>query len=362
MKFQDALNGMINYLSGLGSKLTDFTSSSVIYQIFSSVASIFDQMDYSLTNAQNQAYITTATGTGLDNKGSDLGVKRKQATPAQWYFTFTKNQASNQQITIPQGTVITTLPQPSVDPITFKTDAASYLPAGTLSVTISGTCQQSGSSGNIAVNTPLLIGSATPGIDGVQLNSLTNGTYGNDVEIDSAYRTRLLAALASKAQGTISWYKETALSVTGVQNVLVNPQGRGAGTVDIYIVATGNALPTTSLISTVQSTIDAGRIITDDAKVFSPTGTTVNETISIKVASGYDLNQTASSVQTAITNYINNLGIGGGSLGALYQAQVNAVALGVSGVVNITSNTQPDITFSAYQLPQAGTVTVNASH
>lgn len=363
MKFQDAFNGMVNYLKTAGSKITDFTSTSVVGQIISAVASIFDQIDYSTTGAVNQAYISTATGSGLDAKGKDVGVTRKVAQPAQWYFSFTKNQASTQQIAIPQGTVITTIPGPGQAPITFKTDAASYLPAGTLSVTVSATCQTPGSIGNIAPNTPLLIGSATPGIDGVQLPNLTNGTYGVDIETDTAYRARLLAALASKAQGTVAWYQQTALGQSGVSAVKVVPQGRGSGTVDIYIVGPNNALPATTLINAVQAAIDAGRVITDDAKVFSPTAYTVNQTVNIKVAAGYDLTQTSNLVKTAVTNYINGLGIGGGTLGALYQSQVNAVALGVAGVVNILSpaTPQPDITFSSFQLPQVGTVTINPS-
>jgi uncharacterized phage protein gp47/JayE len=361
--FSDILMGMILFFQNAGSKLSDFTPTSILGQILSAIASVIDEIYFSIQNAQNQAYVTTATDVGLDNKGADLSVPRKQATAAQWYFTFGKNQASYQQISIPAGTVVTTLPQAGVDSVTFTTDVNTSLPIGTQTVVVSATCQTVGSVGNISANTPLLIGSAVPGIDTVQLTSLTNGTYGTDIESDDAYRARLLAAPASKAQGTIPWYQGTALGVTGVSSVKVVPQSRGAGTVDLYIVGTNNAIPSTALISQVQTAIDNGRIITDDAKVFAPTTYTVDEIINIKVAAEYDLNQTATNVQTAITNYINGLGIGGGTIGALYQAKVNAVALGVVGVINILppATPQSDITFTAYQLPQAGTITVNAS-
>lgn len=361
MKFQDAYNNMVNYLKTAGSKITDFTSTSVAGQFISAIASVFDQIDYSTTSAVNQAYINTAIGTGLDSKGKDVGVSRKPATAAQWYFSFTKNQVSMQQIAIPQDTVITTIPSPGQSPITFKTNATAYLPAGTLNVTVAATCKTTGIVGNIATNTPLLIGSATPGIDGVNLPNLTNGTYGTDIETDTAYRARLLVALASKAQGTLTWYQQTALGVIGVYAVKVNAQGRGAGTVDIYIIGTNNALPSAGLITSVQAAIDAGRVITDDAKVFAPTAFTVNETLSIKVAAGYDLTQTGNLVQTAITNYINALGIGGGTSGAMYQSQVIAQALAVAGVLNATT-ANADLTFSTFQLPQAGTVTINTSY
>jgi uncharacterized phage protein gp47/JayE len=355
--FNDILNAMIFYLQTIGSKLTDFTPTSIIGQILSAVASVIDEIYFAIGNAQNQAYITSATGSGLDAKGADLGITRKQATPANWNFTFVRNVVSAQQITIPQGTVITTIPVPGQAPITFATDSTTYLTTGTLSVNMTATCQTAGSIGNIAPNTLLVIGSSVPGIDGVQLTSLANGTYGSDTEIDDSYRQRLLAALSSKAQGTLAWYQQTVLSIPGIQTAKVVPQNRGAGTVDIFIVGTNNSLPSAALITQVQSVIDAGRIITDDAKVFAPTPITVNRTINVKLASGYDPTATSNLVQTAITNFINNLGIGGGTIGTLYESQLIAVALGVSGVINATS-TDADVTFSSFQLPQSGTITV----
>jgi uncharacterized phage protein gp47/JayE len=361
MNFSQILQAMVTSLQNAKSKLTDFTQTSVIYQILSAVASIVDQIYYSITNAQNQAYVKTASGSGLDAKGADLKVPRKQPTNSQWIFTFTKNTVSTQQINIPAGTLITTIPQQGQSPITFATGIASYLPAGSTNVNIPATCSQAGSIGNISTQIPLLVGSPVTGIDGVQLNSLTGGIYGTDTEGDEPYRSRLLNALASKAQGTVAWYQSTATSVTGVQSATVYPLNRGGGTVDIYIVGTNNSIPSSTLIGQVQAAIDAGRIITDDAKVFGPTLYTVNETITIKVDPNYDVAATGTAVQTAITNFINNLSIGGGTVGALYQSKVLAVALGVAGVLNATT-TNTDITFTTFQLPQAGTITVNASH
>lgn len=362
MTFSQIFAAMVAYIQGVSTKITDFTSTSIIGQILSAIASVIDEIYFSITNAQNQAYISTASGTGLDNKGADYGVPRKQATAAQWFFTFVKNQVSTSNIDIPAGTIITTIPQPNQAPITFTTLTDTYLPVGSLNVNVLAECQTTGSIGNIASGTSLLIGSPTPGIDGVQLQSLTNGTYGLDIETDSAYQSRLLIALQSKAQSTKTWYLQTAESVVGVQSALVNPQGRGAGTVDIYIVGTNNTIPSSTLIASVQSVIDAGRVITDDAKVFAPTPVTVNETITIKVAAGVDPVATGNAVKTVITNYINNLGIGGGSSGVLYQSQFIAVALSVANVINATQTGQSDITFSTFQLPQAGTITINSSN
>lgn len=352
---------MVTYLQNVKSAITDFTATSIIGQILSAVASVIDEIYFSITDAQNQAYVSTAAGSGLDNKGADYGYPRKDATAAQWYFNFIKNQVSTNDIDIPAGTSITTIPQENQEAITFSTINDTFLPAGTLNVNVLAVCNQTGTVGNISSNIPLLIGSPTPGIDGVQLLSLTNGTYGLDIESDTDYQTRLLNALQSKAQGTIAWYNQTAVSVEGVESSVVNPQGRGTGTVDIYIVGTGNSIPSTTLIGNVQAVIDAGRIITDDAKVFAPTPHVVNETITVNVDPNYTVADVTSAVKTALTNYINNLGIGGGSSSTLYQSRLISVALGVAGVLNASQTGQADITFATFDLPQSGTITVNSA-
>lgn len=363
--FRQILASMTSYLQGLGSKLTDFTPTSVLYQILASIASVIDQIYFSIDNATKQAYIHSSTGEGLDAKGQDLGIARKQPTQAVWVFTFTKKQGSAQQIPIPKGTVITTLPRPGLAPITFKVDADSFLPTGTLQVDVKATCQTPGSIGNLAPQTPLLIGSATPGIDGVVLlqENMNIGTPGIDLEEDQPYRERLIAGLASKAQGTKTWYEQTVLSVEGVQTVKVVPQGRGAGTVDVYIVGSNNTTPSPDLLGKVQRAVDAGRIITDDAKILPPLTRTIDVNITIKPDAEANLEFYRGQVQEAIRKYVNKLGIGGGVIGALYLNQLIRIALEVEGVVDVLhidlgEEQQSSVVFSPFQLPQAGVIHV----
>ncbi|MBL0386234.1 baseplate J/gp47 family protein [Tumebacillus sp. ITR2] len=352
--FRQSLASMISYLQEKGSKLTDFSPTSVVYQILATVASVTDQIQYSIDKAQNQAYISTATGSGLDAKGQDLGVPRKQPTQAVWVFTFSKKQAPTQDIVIPKGTVVTTLPQPGLAPITFTVDETTFLPIGTLNVTVRATCRTAGSIGNIAVNTPLLIGSATPGIDSVQLLSTDQGTLGFDIEEDDEYRKRLLLALASKAQGTKTWYEQSALTVEGVQLATVVPFERGPGTVDIYIVGDDNTMPSQELINEVQAVIDVGRIITDDAKVMPPTPRYIDLSCKVQIDEGYAQDATLERVKLSVKNYVAQLGIGGGSTHTLYLSQVIRTVLSVEGVQNVwdvASGDGGDILFTSKQLP-----------
>jgi uncharacterized phage protein gp47/JayE len=363
--FRQILTSMTTYLQGIGSKLTDFTQTSVLYQILAAIASVIDEIYFSIDKATKQAFIHSATGDGLDAKGQDIGIARKQPTAAVWVFTFMKKQASPNQIAIPKDTVITTLPRPGVAPVTFKVDQDSFMPDGTLEVRVQATCQTAGTIGNLSAKTPLLIGSATPGIDGVKLEEemIAQGTPGIDREEDEPYRTRLLDGLASRAQGTLTWYEQTVLAIEGVQTVKVVPTGRGPGTVDVYIVGTGNVAPSGDLIKRVQKVIDAGRIITDDARVIRPSERTVDVNMQIEVDIKADANLCKQNVEKAIKAYINSLGIGGGTIRALYQNQLIRVALDVPGVVNVTQldlggDPGPVVAFTDFQLPLPGKVVV----
>lgn len=360
--FSSALQTMISAiqsgLQSIGKKITDYSSSSVIGVILAAIASVIDEISNSITIAQAQAYLKTATNANLDNKANDFGITRKQATAAKWTFVATKQTASTQIITIPAGSLITTVPAQDASAITYTIDTDTQLPVGSTSVNIPVTCQETGTIGNIATGTQLLWGSAVPGIDGVQFNDSSTGTSAIDAETDDQLRTRALAAFKGLSISTKDWYQSTAESVSGVSSANVVPQGRGAGTVDIYIVGTNNSIPSSALISTVQSTIDAGRVVTDDAKVFAPSAITVNAALTITSASGYDHTAVTNQVKTNVTNYINGLGIGGGSTGVLPAAQIVALAMNTTGVQNATT-TFTDMSFTSSQLPQAGTITAS---
>lgn len=360
---QTIISAIQTGLAAINKKINDYSSASVIGVILAAVSTVIDELNYAITVAQQQAYLKTATWTNLDNKAADYGIIRKQATYAQWNFVFTKQTPSTQQITIPAGSLVTTVPVPGSNPITFTTTTTSYLPIGSTSVSLPVICQQAGSVGNITTGTLLLLGSAIPGIDGVQFSDATNGVAAIDTETDDQLRARALAAFKGQSISTKAWYLSTAEAVVGVSSAIVVPQGRGAGTVDIYIVGPNNTVPTSTLIATVQTVIDGGRIVTDDAKVFAPSPVTINVTQAIKVLPGYDPVATAALVKTAQTNYINGLGIGGGAAGEIYLSQLQAIALGVTGVANAPVPTQPaaDTPFQTNQLPQAGTITVTGS-
>jgi uncharacterized phage protein gp47/JayE len=147
------------------------------------------------------------------------------------------------------------------------------------------------------------------------------------------------------------------LAISGIASAVVDPQNRGPGTVDIFITGPNNSIPSDAIIAEAQAVINAGKVATDDVEIQVPTLTTISATLSIHIEAGYDTAATKTAVITAVSNYIDNLGMGGGILGYAYASQFVAVALAIVGVANATT-TFTDTQILPQQLPQAGTITV----
>jgi uncharacterized phage protein gp47/JayE len=352
---------MVNYIQDPSnwpdgvSKFSNLIVGDPLYVLLSAVSVAVDTNAYAIYLARQAANISTAIGDDLDNKAADYGVTRKQAEAASSPFTLVKFSPSISPTPIVKGSLISTLPDSSGTVITFIATEDATLPAGQTQVNINAICQTLGTAGNLVANTPMLISSAIPGIDGVQLT--TDITNGVDKESDDSLRARTLAAFASLATGTLDWYEQTALKVTGIQSAVAVPQNRGPGTVDVFIVGENNTIPSTDLQSQVQSKLNAGRPITDDAKEQIPSALVVNTLTQIHLLPGYDPALTCAAVQAAQTNYINSLGSGAGELGYIYAVQLTSVATSIPGVVNATT-TFIDTPVSKYQLPQANTINV----
>jgi uncharacterized phage protein gp47/JayE len=348
-------------LTAIGKKLNDYSSSSVIGVILAAIASVIDELNTAISTAQTAAYLSTATGTDLDNKAADYGIYRKQATAAQWTFVATKQTAAVQQYTIPAGALVTIIPSAGQAPITFTVNSLVYFPVGGTSINIPVTCTTAGSIGNIAPGTALLWGSSVPGVDGVQFVDATGGTDGIDTETDDQLRARALNAFKGLAIGTDAWYIQQALTIEGVTSASVVPGYISANGIAVYIAGVGNTLPTTAQISALQTLLNSTRPQIDKPTVLSPTVLTVNVALNITVIAGNDQTTAQTNVQNADAAAINALGLGAQkNNGYIYPSQMVTTALAQAGIADAGSVTlnsgTTSLAVSASQLPQAGTV------
>lgn len=252
-----------------------------------------------------QMFPTTAEGAYLEEHAAQRGLSRKAGTKATGAVTFRTDAEEHGAILIPAGTTVCT----TSDLLRFVTDEDVVLAAGASIVTASVTAVEVGAAYNIAPGKVGVIVTSVLGIDGVRNASYFSG--GSDAESDDELRARIADSYANISNGTnAAYYRAAAMSVEGVHDASAVGRLRGAGTVDVYVRGDGTTLPAAKL-DEVRSLLQSARELNVDVQVHSPTAVSVNLYIRLRVEDGYDFSEVAERVRSAVTSYINHLGIGG---------------------------------------------------
>ena len=251
-----------------------------------------------------QMFPTTAQGTYLEAHAAQRNITRKAAVKAVGSVTFYTDAETHEDILIPGGTQVCT----TGDMLRFVTDEDVTLEANDSDVSVGVTAALPGACYNVAPNTVGIIVTPVSGVDRVVNDAQFTG--GADEESDEELRARVAESYAHISNGAnAAYYRAQAMSVDGVYAASVVGMGRGAGTVDVYVCGQGTALPQEKL-QEVQSLLSAARELNVDVQVSSPSFVNINLYIKLTVADGYDFDTVAGAVRTAVTGYINSLGLG----------------------------------------------------
>ena len=251
-----------------------------------------------------QLFPTTATGEYLDQHATERGLSRKDGVKAVGQVTFYPDAPEHPAILIPAGTEVCTY----TDARRFTTDSDVVLATNAESVTAAVTAKDIGAGDNVLTGTVSVIVTPVTGISGV--NNADSFTGGADRESDDALRERVIDSYVNIVSGAnAAYYRSIAMSVPGVYSASVVGCARGNGTVDVYLSGQGTAVPS-AVKSQVQSLMDEGRGLNVDVLVLDARPVNISLYIRIAVEAGYVFETVAGEVSTAVTAYINNLGIG----------------------------------------------------
>lgn len=251
-----------------------------------------------------QMFPSTATGEYLDAHASQRGIVRKGATYAVGRVIFSAGTQEHEDILIPAGTEVCT----TGDMRRFVTESDAVLPSGNRDQSVDVTAVQPGSAYNVKIGSIGIIVTPVMGIVSVSNNTKFSG--GSDVESDASLRERIIDSYRNLSNGAnAAYYRSLALSVDGVYSASAVGCVRGAGTVNVYACGKASTLPAAKL-QEIQALLDEKRELNVDVRVYSPTVVSVNLYIRLDVQDGYDFTTVAENVRTAVTEYINSLGIG----------------------------------------------------
>lgn len=220
-------------------------------------------------------------------------------------------------------------------------------------VTVNAQSEDSGSDKNVAVGTISELTNAPS--DLVAVTNPTAFTGATEPEDTEDFRQRLLEFVQNPQTGSISDLQEWAEDVAGVDTATAVPNVPSAGQVTVYISGPGGSIPGSDVIAAVLAALQAQDLanITINVSTFSALSQAV--TVDVTTDPAYSLSDVTATVQTAVTNYINNIAVGG----TLYRAGLVGAIIDLPGIVDVSVTTPAtNVTASSTQKFVPGTITV----
>lgn len=329
--FEEIRDDMIDRLTTLSSRITDFNVGSVIRNFLVAVAAELDDSYYKLENAFNELMFTTATGENLDNLAAGFGVSRSGAQKAYGMAVFGRSTPYGSNITIPAGTEISTDPEGEESPVGFDTDDAIVLLAGNVQCSGWVTALEAGAEGNVNEHTVTKIVSVLPLIDAVDNPYAFAG--GTEETSDDEFREQFVDILHSLSKGTVDAVESSAKACPGILSAKLQENDPSAGYCKLY-VATSGGTPTAGELAIVQSKIEG--YVRPVGVAFTYYGAVrVGVTVTATVTKETQYN--SADVKDACEEAINEYLLGKGMSEDVLQAEIISVVMDVAGVTNIGS-------------------------
>lgn len=365
--FPTIVSDQVTAIQARSARLIDTTIGSIIRAVTEANAAVVLWLQSLIISLLATTRASTSTGADLDSWMADFAVTRLPAVAATGNVTFARFTTTN-PASIPVGATVQTGDGSQVFQVVADTtnpafaDGAYTLGAGVASLDVKVQAVTAGAGNNVVVGAINTLATAISGIDTVtNAAAFTNGA---DAESDSALRARFVAYVASLSKATKEavGYAITSLQ-TGLSYTLVENETYG-GAVDygyFYVVVDdGTGTPGSTLLNSVANAIDRVRPVTSRFGVFGPVVVPATVVMNATIAVGYDAAATKLLVKTAVTNYINALGLGS----ALRYTRLLQIAYdaspGVTNITGLTVNGGPaDVAATPKQTVKASAVTVN---
>jgi uncharacterized phage protein gp47/JayE len=367
--FTTLMQNMAAAVEASATQLVDLTVGSVLRAVLEANASIALWMQWLILLVLRTTRAATSNGADLDSWMADFSLTRLPAVAATGTVTFSRFTPTSMAL-IPAGALVRTADGTQTFEVSTDTLLAAWAPAsngyfiaaGLATLDVPVTAQTPGVLGNVQAGTISLLASALPGID-----SVTNGNplqNGLDAEADSAFRNRFSNFITSRSRATVLAVGYAVSSIQQGLNYAIqenqDPTGQPLMGSFVVTVDDGSGTPSTSLLATVQTAVDAVRPVGSIFSIQPPAVTIVYVSLTIDVAVGTTKAQIVPLVGAAISSYINSLPIGA----SLPLTRIAQIAYSASStVINVSqllaNGNAVDITPTVSGVLKAGVTAVN---
>lgn len=365
--FTNIVNNTVTAIQAGSVKLLNLSVGSVLRAIVEANAAVILWLQGLITYVLTLTRFATSKGSDADSWAADFGFTRLAAKAATGNVTFTRFTTTAQSI-VPAGTVLQSADGTQTFTVNADTTNSAYSPAlkgyviapTVATLTVAVTASTAGSVGNVLANTITSMGQGIPGVDTV--TNAAGFTNGLDAEPDTNFYARFVLFIAALSKGTLAAIRSAIANVQqGLQDTVTENFDYN-GTYDpgfFYVVVDDNlGSPSTALLNAVGTAVENTRALSIRYAVFAPVDVTINVSMTITSAAGYDHPTVVGNVGNALTSFINAIPLGAG----LAFNQLAAIAFGVGGVINVSAillnSATSDIAGNPQNTLRAGTISV----
>jgi uncharacterized phage protein gp47/JayE len=311
-------------------QLSDFQEGSVIRSLFESFAVemtiLYEQLDL----VYQAGFIDTAEGAQLDRVVAILGIKRNEPDFAAGQVTFTRDPGSREALTIPLGTLVTTIDDERQGLVkkAYLTLEEAHLAVGQNQVEVKVQATVRGRQMVTSAATIVVMPRPQPGVKSVD-NTQAIHFLGRDRETDEELRQRAKQGLLASGRASGTALEMALLSMPDVRAVRIKEEASRPGVVQIYVDGL-NERNRESLTARVDEVRAAGIYVAlEPAQPINLT-LTLRITLAAQVK-GEEQVALESRISEAVETFINRLPMGQ----ALLFSQLTAEVLKFKGVIDL---------------------------
>lgn len=333
----------------------DKRQGSIIYDALAPAAIEIAQLYWELDNVLDESFVDTASREYLERRCAERNITPEPAT-----YAVVKGTFSPDSVDIAAGTRFN-LGQ-------FNYAVTEKISAGIYKLQ----CETAGSAPNESTGELIPI----EYLDGLESAAITEVLIpGEDEESDDSLRKRYAESFNDQSSGgNITWYKRTLKTIDGVGGVKVIPAWNGAGTVKTIFQNSDYGVPSTDLITAVQTVIDPTQNhgegvgmapIGHTVTVEGVTADTINISTNVTLESGVAWADITTAVNGAIDSYLKRLNAAWEDNANLIVriSQIEIQLMSVPGIIDVDStkinNAASNYTVASSKVAVIGTVTKN---
>ena len=352
------------------SALLDFTIGSVLRAMVEANSGVVLWLESMALQILAATRAATSTGSDLDSFVNDFGLSRLPGVVSVGTLTFSRFSPV-QQVVIPVGATVSTadgsqkfIVVADVTNGAYSAGLGGYVAAGgTASVNVTANSINQAAAANVVAGSITAMTTSIPGIDTVT-NALSF-TAGQDPETNAALRVRFRAYIASLSKATLGAVSYAIMTTqSGLYYKITENQdyltGAAKGGSFFVIVDDGTGAPSSTLLASVYTAIDAVRAAGVQFSVWPPNLIYASVALTITTGPSYDHATAVTVVYNALVTYINNLPVGT----SLPYTRVIQIAYDASpGVTNVSGVTikgsTSDLAASSRSAIKVATVSVS---